>query len=70
MRRAGLLREREREPRDYGRADGLTRAFEGRVSVEGRRGGRREAGRMRRGEGDWWLWLGIMVALQMGKWAH
>ena len=38
-RRAGLLRERKCKPRDYGRADGNARAFEGRVSVEGRRGG-------------------------------
>ena len=22
------------------------------------------------GEGEWWLWLGVMVALQMGQWAH
>ena len=40
-RRAGLLRERGREPRGYGRADRVRTAFEGRVGVEGRRDGRR-----------------------------
>ena len=65
-----MLRERECEPRDYGRADGVGRASEGRVGVEGRRDGRREAERGRGGEGEWWLWLGVMVALQMGQWAH
>ena len=56
-----MLRERECEPRDYGRADGVGRASEGRVGVEGRRDGRREAGQGGGGEGEWWLWLGVMV---------
>ena len=62
-RRAGLLRERECEPRDYGRAEVHGKALRERVSVDGRRGSRRGAGRRRRGVRGWGLWLGVMVAL-------